>query len=314
MDFLASVALGLSLLCGTASAVPIDNKMDFVIAEGIQLSDISHIIQRPDIQGAQVIYNWKSMEPSKGVYNFSSIKKDLAFLNGKKLFVQVQDRFFDPKARNIPQYLLDDPIYEGGLERQEDSEPGAEGGWVTKHWVPAVRQRFQALLLALATQMDGKIYGVNLPETSAGLNLGTELCKRYFDAEMENALYGRSVFKKTTFIQYVNFWPCQSSNGLNYTGRSFEMAIDHGLGLGGPDVRPWQPYQMENSYKFFHEHKNDLKTIAMAVQQPDLRFKNKTTGEPYSMEEFRGFAVDYLGADLIFWTNHIFKDSAPSKK
>ena len=97
-------------------------------------------------------------------------------------------------------------------------------------------------------------------------------------------------------------------------GRSFQMAVDHGLGLGGPDVRPWQPYQMENSYKFFNKHKNDLKTIAMAVQQPDLRFKNKTTGEPFSKEEFRGFAVDYLGADIIFWTNYIFKDSGSGEQ
>ncbi|CAO3568877.1 unnamed protein product [Mortierella alpina] len=310
LKLLTPVALGVFLLRSTVSAVPVENRMDFVIAEGVNLSNISHIIQRPDIQGAQVIYSWKSMEPSRGVYDFSRIKEDLAFLNGKKLFVQVQDRFFEPTARNIPRYMLEDPIYEGGLERQEDSEPGAQGGWVTKHWVPAVRQRFQALLRALANQMDGKIYGVNLPETSGGLNLTTELCDRYFDAEMENALYGRSVFKKSAFVQYVNFWPCETSNSRNYMGRSFKMAIDHGLGVGGPDVRPWQPYQMENSYKFFHEHKNDLQTIAMAVQQPDLRFKNQTTGKPFTMEEFRGFAVDYLGADLIFWTNHIFKDSA----
>ncbi|KAF9571434.1 hypothetical protein EC968_000529 [Mortierella alpina] len=310
LKLLASVALGMSLLSSTVTAAPNDNKMEFVIAEGVKLSNISHIIQRPDIQGAQVIYNWRSMEPSKGVYDFSGINNDLEFLNGKKLFVQIQDRFFDPKARNIPQYLLEDPIYEGGLERQEDSEPGAQGGWVTKHWVLAVRQRFQALLLALAKQMDGKIYGVNLPETSGGLNLTTDLCDRYFEAEMENALYGRSVFNKTTFVQYINFWPCETSNSRNYMGRSFEMAVDYGLGLGGPDVRPWQEYQMENSYKFFNKHKNDLNTIAMAVQQPDLRFNNKTTGKPFTMEEFRDFAVDYLGADLIFWTNHIFNNTA----
>lgn len=301
-------------MSSAVSGAPIENNMEFVIAEGVALSSISNIIQRPDIKGAQVIYNWKSMEPSKGVYDFTKIKQDLAFLNGKELFVQVQDRFFDPNARNIPQYLLEDPIYEGGLERQVDSEPGAKGGWIAKQWVPAVRERFQALLLALAQQMDGEIYGVNLPETSGGVNLTSELCDRYFDAEMENALYGRSVFKKSTFVQFVNFWPCETSNSRNYMGRAFKMAVDNDLGLGGPDVRPWQPYQMENSYKFFNKDKNDLKTIAMAVQQPDLRFKNKTTGKPFTMEEFRGFAVDYLGADIIFWTNHIFKDSASGKK
>ena len=115
--------------------------MKFVFAEGADLSNIMYIIQHPDIQCAQVIYSWKSLEPPMGVYSFSDILNDLAFLSGKKLFVQVQDRFFDPKARSIPQYLLDDnSIYEGGLARQNGSDPGAKGGWVTKHWVPAVRK------------------------------------------------------------------------------------------------------------------------------------------------------------------------------
>ncbi|KAF9926943.1 hypothetical protein BGZ67_007823, partial [Mortierella alpina] len=135
--FLASVALGTCLLSGTTSAAANKNQMEFVTADFGKVSNISQtILQRQDIQGAQGMYDWKSLEPSKGVYDFTEIKKDLEFLNGKKLFVQVQDRFFDPKKRWIPQYLLDDPLYEGGLERQTDSDV-PEGGWATKQWVPA---------------------------------------------------------------------------------------------------------------------------------------------------------------------------------
>ncbi|KAG9319089.1 hypothetical protein KVV02_005591 [Mortierella alpina] len=257
LKFLASVALGACLLSSTTSAAVNKKKMEFVTADD------------------------KSLEPSKDVYDFSEIKKDLEFLNGKKLFVQVQDRFFDPNLRLIPQYLLDDPLYEGGLERQTDSEPGSEGGWTTKQWVPAVRQRFQALLLAMATELDGKVFGVNLPETSIGVNMTNATCDQYFDAEMETAL-------------------------RNYMGQSFEMAVEHGFGVGGPDVRPWKPFQMANSYKFFNQYRNDLSTIAMAVQHPDLRFNNETTGVPFTRNEFRRFAVDYLGANMIFWTSSIF--------
>ncbi|KAF9979379.1 hypothetical protein BGZ75_009766 [Mortierella antarctica] len=306
LKFLASVALGACLLSSTTSAAANKNKMEFVTADDVKLSNISQIIQRQDIQGAQVMYDWKSLEPSKDVYDFSEIKKDLEFLNGKKLFVQVQDRFFDPKLRLIPQYLLDDPLYEGGLERQTDSEPGSEGGWTTKQWVPAVRQRFQALLLAMAMELDGKVFGVNLPETSIGVNMTNATCDQYFDAEMETALYGRSIFKRSIFVQYINFWPCEDSNSRNYMGRSFKMAVEHGFGVGGPDVRPWKPFQMANSYKFFNQYRKDLSTIAMAVQHPDLRFKNETTGVPFTRNEFRRFAVDYLGANMIFWTSSIF--------
>ncbi|KAF9984437.1 hypothetical protein BGZ75_003974 [Mortierella antarctica] len=148
------------------------NMMQFVYTKNVKLSNITHIIQRQDI-GAQIRYDWKSLEPSKDIYDFSEIKKDLEFLNGKKLFVQVQDRFFDPKERWIPQYLLDDPLYEGGLERQNNSEPFSKGGWTAKQWVPAVRQRFHALLLAMATELDEEVYGVNLPESAIEVNMTT---------------------------------------------------------------------------------------------------------------------------------------------
>ncbi|KAF9986711.1 hypothetical protein BGZ75_001514 [Mortierella antarctica] len=289
----------------TTSAAANKNQMEFVTADFGKVSNISQtILQRQDIQGAQGMYDWKSLEPSKGVYDFTEIKKDLEFLNGKKLFVQVQDRFFDPKERWIPQYLLDDPLYEGGLERQTDSDV-PEGGWATKQWVPAVRQRFQALLLAIATELDGKVFGVNLPETAIGVDMTNATCDQYFDAEMETALYARSIFKKSIFVQYINFWPCEDSNNRNYMGRSFDMAVQHDFGVGGPDVRPWKPYQMAHSYKFFNKHRNDLSNIAIAVQHSDLRFKNETTGVPFTRDEFRRFAVDYLGANMIFWTSAI---------
>src|SRR5689334_8807692 len=41
-------------------------------------------------EGAQLKYTWRELEPEKDHYDFSSIRKDLAFLtaNGKKLFIQ----------------------------------------------------------------------------------------------------------------------------------------------------------------------------------------------------------------------------------
>ncbi|KAF9920888.1 hypothetical protein BGZ67_000932 [Mortierella alpina] len=158
----------------------------------------------------------------------------------------------------------------------------------------------------MATELDGKVFGVNLPETSIGVNMTNATCDQYFDAEMETALYGRSIFKKSIFVQYIDFWPCEYNNTRNYMGRSFEMAVEHGLGVGGPDVRPWQHSQMANSCRFLHKYRNYLSTIAMAVQLPDLRFKIETTGVPFTRDEFRRFAIDHLGANIIFWTNYIF--------
>lgn len=40
-------------------------------------------------------------------------------------------------------------------------------GWVARTWDSAVRKRFQLLIRKLASQFDGRVYGINLPETSA---------------------------------------------------------------------------------------------------------------------------------------------------
>jgi len=59
------------------------------------------LLDRPDIDGAQVVYPWRMLEPEKGVYDFSAIEADLALADaaGKQLFAQIQDRFFLAKAR-----------------------------------------------------------------------------------------------------------------------------------------------------------------------------------------------------------------------
>ncbi|MFX8164841.1 hypothetical protein ABTL04_21165, partial [Acinetobacter baumannii] len=64
------------------------------------------------------------------------------------------------------------PAYGGGLVRQsDDSEVNPGGsGWVAQQWNPALRQRFQALLTALAKQFDGRILGINLPETAIDID------------------------------------------------------------------------------------------------------------------------------------------------
>ena len=95
------------LLCwlGLLAAVPAaasEEPRDFIytgdLAENVDLLD------RRDIEGAQVIYTWRMLEPEKGVYDFSAIEADLALTHarGKQLFAQIQDRFFLPTARNVP--------------------------------------------------------------------------------------------------------------------------------------------------------------------------------------------------------------------
>ncbi|BEO88497.1 hypothetical protein [Serratia ureilytica] len=284
---------------------------NFIYTSSGELEAASVMMSRSDIGGAQIVYNWRSLEPKKDKYDFSQIEKDLARLKiaNKKLFIQIQDRFFEHDARHVPDYLMNDTRYGGGISQQFDN-PG-EGkpigaGWVARQWDPAVRQRYQALLAAIAKRFDGQVYGVNLPETAIDLDKKKLpkgfSCDNYFAGEMENLAFARKVFSKTIVVQYVNFWPCEWNNDHNYMGRIFEFASANNIGLGGPDIIPNRKAQMKNSYPFFNKYKSKLKLISMAVQEPTLTYTNPNTGKPFSKDEFVKFAEDYLGADIIFWS------------
>ena len=294
------------LVLGTmsANAAP----ANFVYTSAGELAAAAAILERPDIEGAQVVYNWKLLEPSEGVYDFSPIEEDLARTDalGKKLFIQVQDRFFSPQARNIPAYLLDDPKYGGGLVAQIEEGKTEGYGWTTMQWRPEVRARYQALLAALAARFDGKVYGVNLPETAIDVTEDRAdagfSCDAYFDAELENLTAARAAFQHSVVVQYVNFWPCEWENDHNYMGRMFDFALANDIGLGGPDIVPWRKGQMKNSYPFFNQHKGALRFVGMAVQEPTLDYINDKTGKPFTKDEFVEFATDYLGVDAVFWS------------
>lgn len=284
---------------------------NYVYISSGELDAVSVILERSDIGGAQIVYNWRSLEPEKDKYNFSQIEKDLARLSAanKKLFIQIQDRFFEPNARNVPNYLMNDARYSGGISPQFDN-PG-EGkpigsGWVAQQWNPAVRHRYQALLAAIAERFDGQVYGVNLPETAIDLDEKKPpkgfSCDNYFTGEMENLAFARKVFTKSHVVQYVNFWPCEWNNDHNYMSRLFEFASTNNIGVGGPDIIPNRKAQMKNSYPFFNKYKGKLAITAMAVQEPTLTYRNPITGRLFSKDEFVQFAEGYLGADIIFWS------------
>jgi hypothetical protein len=303
----SAIVAALTLFGCTAQAAP----RDFLFLGSDDPATVRALIERPDIGGVQIVYSWKTLEPDKDRYDFSAIERDLAFVSArhKQLFIQIQDRFFQPQARAIPAYLLSDPVYGGGLARQSDN-PGENqpvgGGWVAEQWNPAVRDRFQHLIAALAKQFDGRVMGVNLPETSADLDIPRDrtgfTCDGYFAATLDNLRFARRAFARSYVVQYVNFWPCEWGDDHHYMSRLFALAASERIGLGGPDIAPDQRAQTHNSYPFFHQYKHRLPLVAMAVQEPTLTYLNPTTHAPFTRAEFTAYADQYLGADIIFWS------------
>ena len=302
-----------SLLLAVASIASAAAPQNFLYTASDDLEKISQLIERPDISGVQIVYSWKSLEGTPGDYDFSQIEHDLAYLESlhRKLFVQLQDRFFEIDARNVPAYLLNDPDYGGGLAPQRDNpgENKPEGhGWVAMHWNANVRARFQKLIQALAQKFDGRIFGLNLPESSADIDEKDEhkrsgfTCDKYFDAELDNLAVARKAFVHSHVVQYANFWPCGWHDKNKYMSRFFEFTAANGVGAGGPDIVPWKPAQMNNSYPFFNRYKGQLDLVAMAVQEPTLTYTNPKTGKKFTRAEFVDFAENYLGVNIIFWS------------
>lgn len=281
----------------------------FLFLGGDEASLHKSSLNNPCVSGAQIIYSWKKLEPKKGVYDFSKIEKDLAFLEKmhKKLFIQLQDRSFEPTVFNVPDYIREDSDYHGGVAMQYDF-PG-EGkpitqGWVARVWDPAVRERFHLLIQQLASRFDGKIYGINLPETAVDFDADNPpkdfTFDNYFYAELENMRALKQAFHQSIVIQYVNSFPGEWDNDHQYMSRLFSYAIQHQIALGGPDVLPYRNAQMKNSYPFFRNYKGKLLT-GMAIQEPDYTYKNPATEDYYKFSDFYNFSKDYLGASILFW-------------
>ncbi len=267
------------------------------------------------LEGAQLKYTWRELEREKDGYDFSAIEHDLAFLQskGKRLFLQLQDASFDPAIVNVPRYLLDEARYHGGADRQyrienDDEDHAVPEGWVARRWDPAAQERFHKLLLALGREFDGKIEGINLPETAVSFGESGRLFPKgftpeiYRDAVITNMTALRRAFPKSAAMQYANFMPGEWLPGKDrsYLRSVYRAARELKAGVGGPDLLPYKPGQMNHCYPLIRQCAGIVPT-GIAVQEGNYQHKNPKTGRLVTISELADFATEYLKVDYIFW-------------
>ena len=272
----------------------------------------SAFLANPNIAGAQIKYTWRELEPRRNRYDFAAIAEDLSALarHHKRLWIQLQDVSFGAENRVVPDYLLDDPAFSGGVADQyEGKAPSTRFvGRMARRWDPAVRARFARLLDTLGRTFDGKIEGLNLAETS--FSIGDDPASHpagfTYDAYAQGirALMSaaHAALPRSRVIVYANFMPGEwlPDDDHGYLRGIYAYADSIGVGVGGPDLLPFRRGQRNHSLRFIAAR--GANTIAgLAVQDGNLAERNPATGERASVEALVRYATDTLRLDYIFW-------------
>jgi hypothetical protein len=268
----------------------------------------------PGITGAQITYPWKRLEPQKDQYDFSAIEEDLVFLQsrGKRLFIQIQDVTFDSTLFAVPKYILTDSGYHGGVNSQyefinDNEELATKAGWVSRRWDAAVAGRFHKLLVALGKKFDGRIEGINLPESAVDfgstgkwypLGFTPDL---YLGALKANMQILKQSFPNSIAIQYANFMPGDNTpQNKPYLTGLYNYAKQIHVGMGGPDIKVYAKWQMTNSYILIREAHGVIPT-GVAVQDGNYSVINPKTKKQVTVPEILDFAQNYLRLSYVFW-------------
>ena len=311
----ARCALFVWLCCAAAGARPVHNYVFFGLGRE-KIREAASFLSTDALEGAQVTYTWRQLEPERDAYDFGAVREDLAFLTskGKRLFIQLQDLSFLASRVNVPRYLLDDPAYNGGADKEYevggdgDEEHAPVVGWAARRWDPAVRERFRRLLSALGREFDGRVEGVNLTETSVGF--GESGClfpkgfsfEAYRDGVIANMRALRRAFPKSAVIQYANFMPGEwlPEKDRGYLRAVYRAARELEVGVGGPDLLPNRRGQRKHSYPLIREASGAV-TTGVAVQDGNYADPDPRTGRPLGVAELLKFATEYLKVDYVFW-------------
>jgi hypothetical protein len=292
----------------TARAKPVHHYV-FFGQDREKLPRSNLFLESKAFDGAQVTYSWRQLEPARDEYDFSMIREDLKLLkaNRKKLWIQFQDVTFSPNRINVPKYLQNDPKFNGGADKQyrikgEDEAEAVHEGWMARRWDPAVQERLHKIFFALGKEFDGQIEGINLDETSGGFGWTGRLWPKgytheiYRDALITNMKALRRAFPKSIAMQYANFMP----GGKRNLDAIYKAARENKVAVGGPDLMPFRPFQLSNSYPLIRESAG-IVTSGIAVQDGNYSDVNPETGKRADIAELIKFATDYLKVDYIFW-------------
>jgi hypothetical protein len=106
----------------------------------------------------------------------------------------------------------------------------------------------------------------------------------------------KRAFPRSVAMQYANFMP----GGLTYLQSVYQQARELRVAVGGPDLLPFRPFQMQNSYPLIRESAGTVPS-GIAVQDGNYETRNPRTGQQVTVPEMIEFASGFLKVTYVFW-------------
>ena len=262
------------------------------------IEEIEAVLSNPNnhITGVKMGYWWRELEPEKDGYDFSEIEKHLALVRkyDKQLFMYFGERAFNSDDNPLPDYLYEDPQYNGGVEPWTTKD-----GCVARLWDPAVMERMNKLIRELGKfDNDPHFEGIIFPESA--LDINTKTAPGYSKKALVEGMISRidtacEAFPNSVVIQYMNWGPPELAEVI-------EHLYTVGAGMGGPDLVPdagkFPEKQRIPAYDFYPVYAGKM-PLGIAVETPNL-LKDNEKGD-FTLDGFWDMGLNTLELNYIFW-------------
>jgi len=257
------------------------------------------------VTGIKLRLTWKSLEPTRGNYDFGNLDRLLAYCKSKglRVFAEVQERNFggtNPGAV-LPAYLANEANANGGWYIKPNNT-----GVMARLWVPAVMDRYIALQRALAARYDSNDYFAAIGTEETAPDLGGVIPSDYtqagWAAQLKRfATVSAGIWVHTPVMIKTNSLSGQLAGIINHS-------YLNRVGVGGPDVLP--PPQGVSGDTIIRGVSSDTASISVLsylgktsisydVQTPELGGKKGA----FSPTQLADFCVLTQGCNFMSWVH-----------